>query len=86
MVKLKLKLALFNMASKLFVSVLFLILLPYIVERINLRQIDNDLIRKREQVIKLIISVGLDPFMSPDSTDVFGSYNILKEEFISIIH
>ncbi len=84
MVKLKLKLALFNMASKLVVSVLFLIILPYIVERINLRQIDNDLIRKREQVIDLIISVGLDPFMSPGSPDTFGSYNILKEEFISI--
>jgi len=84
MMKLKLKLALFNMVSKLVVSVLFLILLPFIVERINLRQIDNDLIRKREQVIDLIISVGFDPFMSPDSTVAFGSYNILKEEFISI--
>lgn len=84
MAKLKLKLALFNMLTKIAVSLLFMIFLPYLVERINLRQTDNDLIRKREQVIDMIIAVGLDPFLSVDSTDAFGSYNILKEEFISI--
>jgi signal transduction histidine kinase len=84
MVKLKNKLVLFNLLSKLVVSSIFLILLPYFVERINLRQIDNDLISKREHVINLIVSIGIDPFISSDSTDAFGSYNILKEEFISL--
>jgi signal transduction histidine kinase len=58
--------------------------LPYIIERINLRQIDYELIRKREQVIDLIVEIGIEPFISSDSTDAFGSYNILKEEFVSI--
>ena len=82
--KLKFKLALFSMVSKLAVSLLFLMFLPYIVERINLRQIDYELIRKREQVIDLIVQIGIEPFISADTSDEFGSYNILKEEFVSI--
>src|SRR4030042_5908368 len=84
MVKLKIKLALFNLLSKLTFSALFLIILPFIIERINLRQVDNDLIQKREQVISLISEIGIEPFISSDSSYVFGSYNILKEEFISL--
>ena len=84
MAKLKYKLALFNMLSKLAVSLILLAALPYVIERINLRQIDNDLIRKREQVIGIIAEIGIEPFISTDSISTFGSYNILKEEFISL--
>lgn len=84
MIKLKIKLAFFNLLSKLAFTALFLIFLPYIIERINLRQVDNDLVQKREQVIGLIAGVGIDPFVSADTSDVFGSFNILKEEFISL--
>jgi len=84
MIRLKTKLALFNLLSKLAFTALFLLFLPFIVERVNLRQVDNSLIQKREQVIGLIASVGIEPFITSDSTDAFGSYNILKEEFISL--
>jgi len=84
MIRLKTKLALFNLLSKLVFTALFLIFLPFIIERINLRQVDNDLIRKREQTIGLIEKIGIEPFISSDTSDAFGSYNILKEEFISL--
>ncbi|MCX6329195.1 MAG: HAMP domain-containing sensor histidine kinase [Bacteroidia bacterium] len=84
MMKLKLKLSLFNLLSKLFFTALFLLLIPPVIERINLRQIDNDLIEKREKVIALISETGIEPFISSESSDAFGSYNILKEEFISL--
>ncbi|MCJ7448678.1 MAG: HAMP domain-containing histidine kinase [Bacteroidales bacterium] len=84
MIKLKTKLALFNLLSKLAFTALFLIFMSYIIERINLRQVDNNLIQKREQVLDLIARIGIDPFLTSDSTDAFGSYNILKEEFISL--
>ena len=58
--------------------------MPYLIERINLIQVDNDLIQKREQVIILISKVGIEPFITSDTLNVFGSYNILKEEFISL--
>ena len=81
---LKIKLSLFNLLSKLVFTTLFLLLMPLIIERINLRQVDNNLIDKREQVISLIAEIGIEPFITPDSSDAFGSYNILKEEFISL--
>lgn len=84
MARLKIKLALFNLFSKLAVTALFIIFLPYLIERINLRQIDNGLVEKREKVISLIEESGIEPFIEADSINAFGSYNILKEEFVSI--
>jgi signal transduction histidine kinase len=84
MIKLRMKLALFNLLSKLVFTILFLMFLPYLIERISLLQVDNELIQKREQVITLISKVGIEPFITSDSGNVFGSYNILKEEFISL--
>lgn len=82
--RLKTKLSLFNLLSKIAFTALFLILMPFIIERINLRQVDNNLIQKREQVISIISETGIEPFISSDSSYAFGSYNILKEEFISL--
>ncbi len=82
MIRLKTKLSLFNLLSKLAIALLFLLTLPWVIERINLRQIDKDLIRKREKIISLIENIGIEPFISTDTT--FGSYNILKEEFVSL--
>lgn len=82
--RLKTKLSLFNLLSKIAFAALFLLLMPLIIERINLVQIDNNLIQKREQVIAQITEIGIEPFIQSDSSDAFGSYNILKEEFISL--
>jgi signal transduction histidine kinase len=84
MVKLKVKLSLYNLFSKLAFTVLFVIFMPFIFERINLRQVDNDLIKKREDVIQMISEIGIEPFVESDSTGAFGSFDILKEEFISL--
>jgi signal transduction histidine kinase len=78
------RLAVFNLLSKLVFTIVFIIFLPYLVERINLIQTDDELIEKREQVIKLISQVGIEPFINSDSPSEFGSFNILKEEFISL--
>jgi signal transduction histidine kinase len=84
MMRLQTKLALFNLLSKLVFSALFIGFLPLIIERINTRQTDNELIKKREEVIALISEMGIEPFITADTVAGFGSYNILKEEFISL--
>ena len=84
MMKLQTKLALFNLLSKLVFSALFIGFLPLIIERINVHQTDNELIKKREEVIRLISEVGIGPFVMEDTATGFGSYNILKEEYISL--
>ncbi len=82
--QLRTKLSLFNLLSKIVFAAVFLLFMPYIIQRINLRQVDNSLIQKREQVISQISDIGIEPFIQSDSSDAFGSYNILKEEFISL--
>jgi signal transduction histidine kinase len=84
MIKLRTKLALFNFISKLVFTGLFIIFLPFIIDRINTLQTDDELIQKREEVIALISKVGIEPFINQDTVNGFGSYNILKEEFISL--
>ena len=84
MLKLRTKLALFNLISKLVFSALFIGFLPYIVERVNILQTDSELIKKREEVLSLISEIGIEPFITSDTENAFGSYNILKEEFISL--
>jgi len=84
MIKLQTKLALFNLLSKLVFSALFIGFLPLIIERVNIRQTDHELIDKREEVIDIISNVGIEPFITSDTVGGFGSYNILKEEFISL--
>jgi len=83
-IRLKTKLTLFNLLSKLVFTALFLLFLPGIIERIYLRQVDKDLIQKREKTIALISEAGIEPFIESDSTGAFGSFNILKEEYISL--
>jgi signal transduction histidine kinase len=84
MARLRTKLSLFNLLTKLVFTFLFLLVMPYLVKRINLIQTDNDLVQKREQVISLISQIGIEPFIASDSSNSFGSYNILRQEFISI--
>ena len=84
MMKLGTKLTLFNLLSKTVFAALFILLLPFIIERINILQTDNELIRKREEVLNLIAEIGIEPFITPETEKEFGSYNILKEEFISL--
>jgi len=84
MMRLRTKLSLFNLLTRLIFTVLFIILMPFIIERINLRQVDNNLIEKREKMISLISETGIEPFIISDTSNAFGSYNILKEEFISL--
>jgi signal transduction histidine kinase len=84
MIKLRIKLALFNLVSKVIFTVVFLIFMPWLIERVNLIQVDSGLMEKREKFIDLISRVGIEPFVTSDTGNVFGSYNILKEEFISL--
>jgi signal transduction histidine kinase len=84
MIRLRIKLALFNLISKVAFTILFIMFMPWLIERINLIQVDQELIEKREKVITLISRIGIEPFMASDSGNVFGSYNILKEEFVSL--
>jgi signal transduction histidine kinase len=58
--------------------------MPYIMERINISQTDRELVRKKEHVITMLNDIGIEAFINSESEGTFGSYNILKDEFISL--
>jgi hypothetical protein len=81
----KSKLAIFNALSKLVIVSALLFIVPWIVSEITIRNTDNLLIKKLDQVIVLVDSLGIDNYINIDNEiKAFGSYNILKEEFVSI--
>lgn len=84
MIKLRYKLGLFNVLSKFLFGAVFVLLMPAILERINTLQTDNELINKRERVIDLIERWGVEFFLEDVENDTYGSYNILREEYISL--
>lgn len=84
MMKLSSKLVLYNFLSKMFIAFAFIVILPTAVDRINIIQTDRELVEKKERIMDLISESGIDSYMLADSSDAFASYNILKEEFISI--
>lgn len=83
--KLKSQLALFNAASKAVIITLLVIIIPWLVSEISIRDTDKVLIQKLDQVIELIDSLGINNFIDTEADfNTFGSYNILKEEYILI--
>jgi signal transduction histidine kinase len=83
--KLQAKLALFNAASKAVIIVAFVILMPLVINHVALVNTDQQLRQKQEQVLALIDDFGISAFIQPDSSQTgYGSYNLLKEEFISL--
>ncbi len=83
--KLKSQLALFNAFSKAIIIAMLVMLIPWIVSKISIRNTDRTLIQKLDLVIELVDSLGMDTYIDMDAEfQAFGSYNILKEEYISI--
>lgn len=79
------KLALFNALSKAIIVSLLVFIVPWIVSNITIRDTDDLLIHKLDHVIELVDSLGIEAYIDMDAElKAFGSYNILKEEFISI--
>lgn len=83
MVKLRTKLTLFNFLSKFAFAVILIIATPYALKKVNISQTDRELVRKRQRVLEMISGNGIEPFIT-ESESKFSSYNILKDEFISI--
>ncbi len=81
--KLQTKLTLFNTLSKLAIAVLFVLLLPSLIGKINLSYTDTRLVKQKEKVLQIVKTQGIAKFITADG-EPYGSYTPLKEEYISI--
>lgn len=56
---------------------------PYLLSQLIIDNTDEELLAKKEEVVKLIQKAGIENFISNENPEQgFGSYNILKEEYI----
>lgn len=77
------KLLIFNLLGKGLFLLLFLMSGPYLLSYLILKNTDRQLIQKKSEVLALITAGGIESFISEENPEEgFGSYNILKEEYI----
>jgi len=81
-VKLLNKLTLSITLSKLGIVLLFVIILPFIVENVASEYTNYHLKQQKEAVMKSVAWNGVNYYLEGD--DSYGSYTMLKEEYISL--
>lgn len=82
--KLHSKFAVYNTLSKIVIILVFVIIMPLVIKEVAIINTDRQLQTKREQVLFILENEGISSFIEEGSTDGYGSYNLLKEEFISL--
>ena len=80
--KLFTKLTLFITLSKMVIAILFVLLLPLLVEDIAFRYNDYYLKEQKKKVLQVVWKNGIDAYLEGEES--YGSYTMLKEEYISI--
>src|SRR5215216_6574724 len=80
--KLLTKLTLFITLSKLLIVVLFVFLLPSLVNKVSFQYTNYYLKQQKKKVLVVIEKNGIDYYLQGDSS--YGSYTMLKEEYISL--
>ncbi|GAA4358920.1 hypothetical protein GCM10023185_25020 [Hymenobacter saemangeumensis] len=81
--KLSTKFTLFNAGSRVAILLLLAVGLPPVMSRVALLATDQRLQQKKEKVLRLIRRNGISDFIASGQSS-YGSYNLLKEEFISL--
>jgi len=80
--KLQNKLTLFNTSSKLVIVILFVLLLPKLIENINKTYTDNRLRKQRDKFLQIVKERGISNYIQ--NGESYGSYLPLHEDFISL--
>jgi signal transduction histidine kinase len=62
----------------------FIIIVPIIISIVSTKHTDNRLQSMKDKVVKIVNKVGIKEFLQEEQDSIFSSYNILKEEYISI--
>jgi signal transduction histidine kinase len=75
---------LFNVLAKGVILMGFFVAGPYLLQDYSLNYTDKRLAEKKLQVLAIIAEEGIESFFLDDSVNGYGSYNLLKEEYISL--
>lgn len=81
--KLSTKLTLFITGSKLAIVLLFVLALPFLIRQIASQYTNYTLNQQRQKVLNIVNRNGIDYYLQGDES--YGSYTMLKEEFIALL-
>lgn len=77
------KMVLYNLLAKGIILLFFLMTGPFLLKYFALKDVDAELKDKRDQILDIVRQNGMaEFFVEDDPKSGFGSYNILREEYV----
>lgn len=81
--KIQVKLSLYNAISKVVIILVIGAIIPELIQKVAYNHLDKRLVARLEKTMRMVAVGGLDE-IALDQDCSFDSYNIFKEEFVSI--
>ncbi|MEI6275955.1 MAG: HAMP domain-containing sensor histidine kinase [Prolixibacteraceae bacterium] len=82
--RLELKLALISAISKIVIFLLLFTLVEQMIDSFARSHTDRDLLKMKDKTMTIVAKIGIKNYLDAEKDSAFASYNILKDEFISI--
>jgi signal transduction histidine kinase len=82
--RLELKLALIGALSKIIIFFILFMLMQQVIDRQAIRHTDRDLIKMKDKTLAIVDKIGINSFLNIERDSVYASYNMLKDEYITI--
>ena len=82
--RLELKLALISAISKIVIFLILFIIVEQLIDTMALRHTDRDLLKMKDKTLSIVRKIGIKNYLDAEKDSAFASYNILKDEYISI--
>ena len=82
--RLELKLVLIGAISKIVIFLILVTLVQQTIDSLAIRHTDRDLLKMKEKTMSTVKKIGIKSYLNAEKDSAFASYNILKDEFISI--
>jgi len=82
--RLELKLALIGAISKIVIFFILFTMVQQMIDTLALSHTDKDLIKMKDKTMLTVRKIGIKSYLDAEQDSAFASYNILKDEFISI--
>jgi hypothetical protein len=82
--RLELKLALIGALSKIVIFFILFFMLQQFIDKRVLLHTDHDLIKMKDKTMAIVDKIGIKSFLDIEKDSIFASYNMLKDEYITI--
>ncbi|HEY5510410.1 MAG TPA: HAMP domain-containing sensor histidine kinase [Prolixibacteraceae bacterium] len=82
--RLELKLALISAISKIVIFLILFMIVEQLIDKIALQYTDRNLLKMKDKTLSIVRKIGIKNYLDAEKDSAFASYNILKDEYISI--